>query len=89
MRGAGANLRPFDYAPRGSSRGRGRGFYRQKLPPGAPLSNLLYEDRPLLRPVTFVRSQYTATLFEEAEDIFEPVIESASVYSSYRQRVTC
>ncbi|KAA1475077.1 hypothetical protein DENSPDRAFT_866787 [Dentipellis sp. KUC8613] len=43
----------------------------------APLSQLLYEDRPLLRPVIFVRSQTTPTLFMEEEEIFKPVAEEA------------
>ncbi|TFY61685.1 hypothetical protein EVG20_g6968, partial [Dentipellis fragilis] len=43
----------------------------------APLSQLLYEDRPLLRPVIFVRSQATPTLFTEEEEIFKPVVEEA------------
>ncbi|KAI0708934.1 hypothetical protein C8T65DRAFT_649427 [Cerioporus squamosus] len=76
-------------SPRGSGRGRGdagdssslpygRGRnLSSKLKAGAPLSSLLYEDRPLLRPVVFVRSVYTATLFEEEEDIFKPVTETA------------
>ncbi|THH16891.1 hypothetical protein EW146_g3823 [Bondarzewia mesenterica] len=43
----------------------------------APLSQLLSEDRPLLRPIIFVRSKCTPTLFMEEEEIFEPVVESA------------
>jgi hypothetical protein len=46
-----------------------------KLGAGAPLSRVLYEDRPFLRPVIFVRSVHTATLFEEEEDIFQAVVE--------------
>ncbi|RDX55233.1 hypothetical protein OH76DRAFT_1372984 [Lentinus brumalis] len=76
-------------SPRGSGRGRGdsgdsspfpsgRGRnLSSKLKAGASLSSLLYEDRPLLRPVVFVRSVYTATLFEEEEDIFKSVVEPA------------
>lgn len=58
-------------------RGRGRGAKNLsfKLKAGAPLSKLLYEDRPLLRPIVFVRSVYTATLFEEEEDILQPLAE--------------
>ncbi|KAL1728077.1 hypothetical protein EV714DRAFT_215934 [Schizophyllum commune] len=41
----------------------------------APLSSLLYEERPLLRPIVFVRSTLTATLFQEEEEIFEPGVE--------------
>jgi hypothetical protein len=43
----------------------------------ASLSQLLYEDRPLLKPVTFVRSRHTPTLFLEEEEIFKPVAEEA------------
>lgn len=75
--------------PRGSfdnGRGRGRGNSNRgsnpRLGPGVSLSTLLDRDRPLLRPVIFVRSQQTATLFEEAEDIFEPVVESSSKIAS-------
>ena len=76
--------------PRGRGRGRGDGGYdppgyqgrahhRQKMRlTNAPLSHLLYEDRPLLKPIIFVRSQATPTLFMEEEEIFEPVMESAS-----------
>ncbi|KAI0745631.1 hypothetical protein C8Q76DRAFT_639423 [Earliella scabrosa] len=56
--------------------GRGRNL-SSKLSAGAPLSKLLYEDRPLLRPVKFVRSVYTATLFQQEEDILQPVVEAA------------
>ena len=35
---------------------------------GVPLRQLLNEDRPLLKPVVFVRSTLTATLFEKAEE---------------------
>lgn len=64
---------------RGSPMDRGRGREARnltsKLRAGAPLSKLLYEDRPLLRPIVFVRSVYTATLFEEEEDILQPLAE--------------
>lgn len=42
---------------------------------GVPLSKLLNEDRPLLRPVIFVRSVHTATLFREEEEILKPLAE--------------
>lgn len=79
--------------PRGRGRGRGYGGYdspgyqarapHRQIPSkmrlsNAPLSRLLYEDRPLLKPIVFVRSQGTPTLFMEEEEIFEPVMESAS-----------
>ncbi|KAM5533732.1 hypothetical protein V8D89_012605 [Ganoderma adspersum] len=56
--------------------GRGRNL-SAKLRAGEPLSRLFYEDRPLLRPIQFVRSIYTATLFEKEDDIFLPVVEPA------------
>jgi hypothetical protein len=58
-------------------RGRGRGGKNlsSKLRAGAPLSKVLYEDRPFLRPVVFVRSIHTATLFEQEEDILQPLAE--------------
>ncbi|KAI1794231.1 hypothetical protein LXA43DRAFT_166417 [Ganoderma leucocontextum] len=56
--------------------GRGRNL-SAKLRAGAPLARLFYEDRPLLKPIQFVRSVYTATLFEKGEDIFLPVVEPA------------
>ncbi|KAH9069785.1 hypothetical protein EDB83DRAFT_2551021 [Lactarius deliciosus] len=43
----------------------------------ASLSQLLYEDRPFLKPITFVRSQVTPTLFLRGEEIFKPVAEEA------------
>lgn len=42
----------------------------------APLSDLLYAARPLLRPVKFVRAIHNPFLFQESEDIFQPVPES-------------
>lgn len=65
-------------SPRGRGRGRGGKNLSSKLKAGAPLSKLLYEDRPLLRPIIFVRSVYTATLFEEEEDILKPLAEDTS-----------
>ena len=60
------------------SRGGGRPHFRGrglegKLRHGAPLAKVLYEDRPYLKPITFVRSVYTATLFQAEEDILKPV----------------
>ncbi|EJF65216.1 hypothetical protein DICSQDRAFT_98859 [Dichomitus squalens LYAD-421 SS1] len=54
--------------------GRGRNL-PAKLRAGVPLSKLLHEDRPLLKPIIFVRSVHTATLFEKEDDIFLPVAE--------------
>ncbi|KAI0075860.1 hypothetical protein K474DRAFT_1708659 [Panus rudis PR-1116 ss-1] len=58
--------------PRG---GRGGRNLPSKLRAGAPLSRLLYEDRPYLKPVVFVRSVYTATLFQQEEEILKPVAD--------------
>lgn len=41
------------------------------------LSQLLYEDRPFRKPITFVRSKTTPTLFLRDEEIFKPVAEEA------------
>ncbi|KAI0257906.1 hypothetical protein BC834DRAFT_871659 [Gloeopeniophorella convolvens] len=43
----------------------------------ASLSQLLYEDRPLLKPIVFVRSKHTPSLFMEEEEIFQAVVEEA------------
>ncbi|KAL4073754.1 hypothetical protein J3A83DRAFT_2611447 [Scleroderma citrinum] len=58
-------------------RGRGRGVQK---PPSrdAPLSDLLYFERPLLRPIKFVRATLTPFLFQESEDTFQPVSEFPS-----------
>lgn len=78
-------------SPRGRGRGssdyltpggRGRGLGGSKLRPDAPLSSLLYQERPLLRPVIFVRSVYTRTLFEEEEEILQAVVEQVGQCSS-------
>ncbi|KAF8658390.1 hypothetical protein AX16_001999 [Volvariella volvacea WC 439] len=53
-------------------RGGGRG---NKALPNAPLSQLLAEDRPYLRPIIFVRSIQTPFLFRVEEEIFRPVAE--------------
>lgn len=39
------------------------------------MSKLWYEERPLLRPIKFVRSVETATLFQEAEELLEPTVQ--------------
>ncbi|KAI0289926.1 hypothetical protein B0F90DRAFT_1825704, partial [Multifurca ochricompacta] len=52
--------------------------FKSKLRYGnASLSQLLYQDRPLLKPITFVRSKATPTLFLEEEEIFKPVAEES------------
>ncbi|KAG6815705.1 hypothetical protein H0H87_012089, partial [Tephrocybe sp. NHM501043] len=61
-----------DNSPRG---GRGRGRGGSKLGRDAPLSDLLFQERPLLRPIVFVPSVHTKTLFQEEEDILQAVVE--------------
>ena len=82
--------------PRRGGKGRGRGSDTPRARPGfgaslgrnvseavrsnAPLSKLLYSERPFLKPIIFVPSVYTRTLFEEVEDILQPVAESAGLW---------
>ncbi|KAJ6526928.1 hypothetical protein DFH09DRAFT_1264106 [Mycena vulgaris] len=75
-RGRGRGRGDFD-SPRGRGDfgGRGRGRGGPRLRPDAPLSKLLYEERPLLRPIKFVRSVHHATLFQEEEELLQPVVE--------------
>ncbi|KAI9061711.1 hypothetical protein FKP32DRAFT_1594232 [Trametes sanguinea] len=91
--GSGAATPRLAFPTYGGYRGRGRGEHiaaegsqrtygygrnlASKLNAGTPLSKVLYEDRPLLKPIKFVRSQYNPTLFQEEEDIFKPVVEPA------------
>lgn len=49
----------------------------QNYNPGAPLSKQLYQSNILLKPIKFVRSVHTATLFTQTEEIFQPVVEAA------------
>ncbi|KAF7290024.1 hypothetical protein HMN09_01307400 [Mycena chlorophos] len=72
---------PYAYDGRGRGRGigspqrgRGRGGFGRHNP-DAPLSKLLDETRPLLKPIVFVRSVYTATLFETEEELMQPLVE--------------
>jgi hypothetical protein len=51
------------------------GHGRSKLRHDAPLSKLLYEDRPFLKPVIFVPSVHTRTLFEQEEELLQPQVE--------------
>ncbi|CAK5275125.1 unnamed protein product [Mycena citricolor] len=74
-------------SPRGvessSGRGRGRGYnssrggsgFGARFNPAAPLSQLLIEERPFLRPIKFVRASLQPTLFQEEEDLLRPVVE--------------
>ena len=67
--------------PRGRGGRGGRGGYTQKLPPTSSLSSLWNEERPLLRPIKFVRSVETATLFQEAEELLEPTAQNSSKHT--------
>lgn len=62
-------------SPFGTQRGRGSKKFPSKLGGNISLSKLLYEDRPFLKPVIFVRSERTATLFQEEEDILKAAVE--------------
>ncbi|KAF9792528.1 hypothetical protein BJ322DRAFT_1029752 [Thelephora terrestris] len=62
--------------PRGRGGRGGRGVITPGLPSGSSLSSLWYEERPLLRPIKFVRSIETATLFQEAEELLEPTAQN-------------
>ncbi|OAX34230.1 hypothetical protein K503DRAFT_747687 [Rhizopogon vinicolor AM-OR11-026] len=61
---------------RGQGRGRGGGFDR---PAHTGTGRARSGFNPLLIPVNFVPSVYTRTLFEEVEEILQPVVESAGV----------
>lgn len=49
---------------------RGLGFSERSARPRIPMSTL-ERDRPLLRPIVFVRGQQQKTLFEEVEEILQ------------------
>lgn len=59
------------------ARGRGGRNLKSKLHGGASLSKLLYEDRPLLRPIMFVPSLATPKLFQDEEELLQPLAEEA------------
>lgn len=48
---------------------------KSKLGSSAPLSSLLYESRPLLRPIVFVKSNLAPVLFQQEEELLQPTIE--------------
>ena len=57
--------------------------YLVRQVPSVPLlSSLGYVGRPLLRPIKFVRSRETATLFLGVEELLEPTIQNLSECSS-------
>ena len=65
-------------------RGRGGGGPPQKSRLDAPLTRLLYEDRPLLRPIVFVPSTLNPVLFDqEDEDLLKPGVEEVGTLFSF------
>ena len=50
---------------------------KSKWAKDAPLSSLLYETRPLLRPIVFVRSTVTPFLFQHEGELLKPGVEAA------------
>lgn len=50
---------------------------RTKIGKDASLSELLYSERPLLRPVKFVRATLTPFLFQNSEEVFGPALDVA------------
>ena len=64
-----------------SLNGRGRGGGMQKLRPDAPLTSLLYQERPLLRPIVFVPSVLNPTLFDQDETLLKPGVEEIGMFS--------
>ncbi|KAF8965558.1 hypothetical protein BDZ97DRAFT_2057877 [Flammula alnicola] len=66
------SARRGDYGIGASPRGRGRGGAQTR--PGT-LSGLLYQKRPLLRPIVFVPSVLTKVLFQEEEELIKPGVE--------------
>jgi hypothetical protein len=84
-RGRGSDGGGYQSSP-GRDRGRGNGRGGSKLRPNAPLSGLLYEERPYLRPVIFVQAK---TLFQEEEEILQPVVEEVGMsFLSFSPQLT-
>ncbi|KAF8196566.1 hypothetical protein BJ912DRAFT_113938 [Pholiota molesta] len=63
-----------DWGIGASPRGRGRGGSAAFAKPTS-LSGLLYQERPLLRPIVFVPSVLTKRLFEQEEELIKPGVE--------------
>ena len=71
-----------DFGIGASPKDRGRTGGSQKLRPDAPLTGLLYQDRPLLRPIVFVPSVLNPILFDQDETLLKPGVEEVGMYSS-------
>ena len=82
-RGNGASQSRSSTPSRGISGGRGhpgiglspQPTRKSKLESSAPLSSLLYETRPLLRPIVFVKSTLAPVLFQQEEELMQPTAE--------------
>ena len=61
-----------------NDRDRNRGT--QKLRPDAPLTQLLYQARPLLRPIVFVPSVLNPFLFDRDEALLKPGVEEVGMF---------
>ncbi|KAJ7596595.1 hypothetical protein C8J56DRAFT_917845 [Mycena floridula] len=73
-----SNSQSHRASPRGTIGFSPRGRGRQTGPSrgnGAPLSQLLHLERPLLRPIIFVPSQQSKYLFQVEEEILQPIVE--------------
>ena len=46
----------------------------------APLTKLLYQNRPLLRPIVFVPSVLNPTLFDQDEALLKPGVEEVGMF---------
>lgn len=68
-------------SPSPNGRGRGRGTQKSRL--DAPLTRLLYEDRPLLRPIVFVPSTLKPVLFDQDDDLLKPGVEEVGTFSYF------
>ena len=44
------------------------------------MTRLLYEDRPLLRPIVFVPSTLNRVLFDQDEDLLKPGVEEVGMF---------
>ena len=88
FRGRGGGHPEFSYKRRhsdfggigASPRDRGRGGRTHKLRPDATLTGLLYEARPLLRPIVFVPSTLNPILFNQDEDLLKPGMEEVGMF---------